>query len=117
MPFLGRKREIEILRDVYNNEKFESIILYGRRRIGKSELIKYSFKDINCKKIYFECQKATEAYNVSNLCDIIASTFKIPKPAFQTLSQILDFLFEKSLTEKLFLLLTSIHILEIILSI
>lgn len=36
MPFLGRKREIEILRDVYNNEKFESIILYGRRRIGKS---------------------------------------------------------------------------------
>lgn len=57
MPFLGRKREIEILRDVYNNEKFESIILYGRRRIGKSELIKYSFKDINCKKIYFECQK------------------------------------------------------------
>ncbi len=101
MPFLGRKREIEILRDVYNNEKFESIILYGRRRIGKSELIKYSFKDINCKKIYFECQKATEAYNVSNLCDIIASTFKIPKPAFQTLSQILDFLFEKSLTEKI----------------
>ena len=56
MPFLGRKREIETLRDVYNNEKFESIILYGRRRIGKSELIKYSFKDINCKKIYFECQ-------------------------------------------------------------
>ena len=71
MPFLGRKREIEILRDVYNNEKFESIILYGRRRIGKSELIKYSFKDINYKKIYFECQKATEAYNVSNLCDIL----------------------------------------------
>lgn len=29
MPFLGRKREIEILRDIYNNEKFESIILYG----------------------------------------------------------------------------------------
>ena len=40
MPFLGRKREIEILRDVYNNEKFESIILYGRRRIGKSEHLK-----------------------------------------------------------------------------
>lgn len=26
MPFLGRKREIETLRDVYNNEKFESIM-------------------------------------------------------------------------------------------
>lgn len=57
MPFLGRKREIEILRDVYNNEKFESIILYGRRRIGKSELIKYSFKDINCKKFILSVKK------------------------------------------------------------
>ena len=45
--------------------------MHGRSRIGKSELIKESLKNIPYKKIYFECQKASEEFNISNLLKLI----------------------------------------------
>ena len=38
--FVGRKNELELLNDVYHSPNNELIVLYGRRRIGKSSLIK-----------------------------------------------------------------------------
>ena len=64
MDFFGRKEELEILNKAYSNDNFESIIMYGRRRIGKSELIKKSYEEFDCKKIYFECFKASETLNI-----------------------------------------------------
>ena len=89
MNFIGRKDEIKILTNLYNSDNYEGILIYGRRRIGKSELIKESFKHAKCKKIYFECQKASEEFNVSNLSEIISSTFNIPIPSFKTFKEVL----------------------------
>ena len=98
--FIGRSDELKRLEDSYNNDSYEGIIIYGRRRIGKSELIKESFKKIDCKKIYYECKKASEELNVSSLCDKIAEVFNIPKPDFKELDKALRFIFEKSISEK-----------------
>jgi len=83
--FYGRIEELKMLADAYNNDSFESIAIYGRRRIGKSELIKESYKDLKCKKIYYECKKASEEFNVKALSDKLAEVFEIPKPDFETL--------------------------------
>ena len=40
MNFIGRKKELEILSERFENNKAEFLIIYGRRRIGKTELIK-----------------------------------------------------------------------------
>ena len=37
--FIGRKEELEILDNKYNNDKFEFGYLYGQRRIGKTSLL------------------------------------------------------------------------------
>lgn len=37
--FIGRKQELKFLNDAYNSNHAEMIVLYGRRRIGKTELI------------------------------------------------------------------------------
>ena len=39
--FIGRKNELKLIEDAYRSEKDELVVLYGRRRIGKSSLIKY----------------------------------------------------------------------------
>lgn len=105
MNFIGRKKEIETLNKLYDSNEYEGILIYGRRRIGKSELIKESFKNLSYKKIYFECQKASEEFNTSNLCEIISQVFNIPKPNFKSFYEVLDYLFNKSLNEKIILVI------------
>jgi AAA+ ATPase superfamily predicted ATPase len=33
---IGRKREIDILKDIYKSNRPEFVAIYGRRRIGKT---------------------------------------------------------------------------------
>lgn len=35
-------------------------LIYGRRRIGKSELIRQVLKETELKSIYYECKQTTE---------------------------------------------------------
>lgn len=42
---IGRKKEIDILRDRYNSNKAEFIAIYGRRRVGKTYLVDETFKN------------------------------------------------------------------------
>ncbi len=41
---IGRKKEVEELRRVYNSDKAELVAIYGRRRIGKTYLVDETFK-------------------------------------------------------------------------
>ncbi|MFA4668545.1 ATP-binding protein [Pyrococcus kukulkanii] len=49
--FVNRKDELNFLESLYSSNKKEVLILYGRRRVGKTELIKRFIKDKNA--IYF----------------------------------------------------------------
>ncbi len=42
---VGRQEEIQILKDLYQNKRSEFVALYGRRRVGKTFLVKELFKD------------------------------------------------------------------------
>ena len=43
--FIGRERELASLNKLYDSDKFEFVVLYGRRRVGKTYLVKYFFKE------------------------------------------------------------------------
>lgn len=43
--FIGRKKELAVLERLYKSEKFEFLVLYGKRRIGKTTLINEFSKD------------------------------------------------------------------------
>ena len=49
--FVGRKNELKLFNDAYRSKKDELIVLYGRRRIGKSSLVKCFAEK---KKFYYE---------------------------------------------------------------
>jgi len=40
MNFIGRDVELNQLENLYNSPKFEFLVMYGRRRIGKTTILK-----------------------------------------------------------------------------
>lgn len=60
--FKGRKKELEFLDELYNSEKFEFLVLYGRRRVGKTELLKEFTK--NKKSLFFSAQEKNDSLNL-----------------------------------------------------
>ena len=42
---LGRKPEIKILKDIFTSSEAEFLAIYGRRRVGKTHLIKEYFSE------------------------------------------------------------------------
>ena len=66
--FVGRKKYLEDLNQQIAKPS-AAILVYGKRRVGKSTLIKESYKKSPKTKIYFECVKDTLAINCSLFVD------------------------------------------------
>ncbi len=63
--FIGRENELNALERLYRSDKFEFAVIYGRRRVGKTELINH-FID-GKKAIYFMGVESNEKQNLENL--------------------------------------------------
>ena len=99
MKFIGRKSELDRLTKLYSKDEFGAALIYGRRRIGKSELIKESIKKSKMKSLYYVCSETQERTNVDALSSIVSKTFNLPKMSFSNAVELLEFIFEKSNTE------------------
>jgi AAA+ ATPase superfamily predicted ATPase len=55
--FINRENELDFLENCYESARPEFIIIYGRRRVGKTELIQKSLK--NKHGVYFLASKDT----------------------------------------------------------
>ena len=99
--FIDREEELKFLNERYQNPDAQLIIIYGKRRIGKTELIKEFIKNKN--SIYFICDKTTEKENLKNLGRIAGQKFKniiLVENGFRDWYQFFDFL-KESLKEYL----------------
>ncbi len=56
--FIGRKKELEFLEEKYGSKRGELVILYGRRRIGKTETLKEFAKGKDA--IFYTCTQAED---------------------------------------------------------
>ena len=56
--FYGRTEELDFLEDRYMNKRAEFIVLYGRRRIGKTELLREFSK--NKSHVFYVCKESTD---------------------------------------------------------
>lgn len=101
MKFIGRTEEITILQNAYKTNNYEGIVIYGRRRIGKSELIKESYRNLDIPNLYYECVDASEETNAKFLSEKIANIFNIPTPDFKSIRECLFYVFEQSLDKPL----------------
>ena len=69
--FLGRQNELKRLEMIYNSEKFECVVIHGRRRSGKTALLRELMA--NKKAIYFSAQETNSMENLENLTRCVKS--------------------------------------------
>ncbi len=105
MGFVARKEEIQKLSRNFSSDKFSFSLIYGRRRVGKSELVKRVLKDCDAFKVYYECKEISEEGNALGLSQIIAEQLGLPKFSFNGIEDALRYVFELSKTRKAILIL------------
>lgn len=93
MKFYGRDLQKKNLKRVFERNELQTVLVYGRRRVGKSELIKQSLRETDIRSIYYECKQTTEMNNTDSLSLVISELFQIPKPHFSDMEELLDYLF------------------------
>jgi len=77
--FVDREGELLLLEETYKQNKSSLIILYGRRRIGKTELVKQFIKEK--PHIYFLADTRMDKDNIREMQRAISS--QIQNPLFE----------------------------------
>lgn len=72
---IGRNNELQEIETLYNSNKFEFLVLYGRRRIGKTTLLTDFAKKRNC--FYFLAQEKSVSLNIKEFTALIKDYFNI----------------------------------------
>jgi AAA+ ATPase superfamily predicted ATPase len=71
--FIGRETELQKLNEMYESDNFECAVVYGRRRVGKTTLIKEFIK--NKRAVYFLARQADSSVNLTGFSnDVYAVT-------------------------------------------
>lgn len=72
--FVDRQDELKFLENAYDSGRAELIIVYGRRRVGKTELVKKSIE--KREHIYFFAEETLEEENLRNFRALVAKYLK-----------------------------------------
>ncbi len=101
--FVGRKRELAILNKLFDTDKFEFVVVYGRRRVGKTALINEFIG--NRQAIYFTGIDSTEKQNLENFSrNIFEYSSEVQTDTcFSSFQSALEYIFELSIKERIIL--------------
>lgn len=105
MKFYGREQQLKKLNRVFAKSEMQVTLIYGRRRVGKSELIKQCLLKEETTQINYECKQTTEMNNVESLSALVSEQLLLPTLGFPSMEMLLDYLFQRAQTEKLILVL------------
>ena len=72
--FIGRKNELQLLDSLNTSGKFEFLVLYGRRRVGKTSLLKEFSK--NKEIIFFSAQEKNDSLNLQDFSRTVQNFFE-----------------------------------------
>lgn len=94
--FVGRTQELRMMNELYEQDQFHLFVLYGRRRIGKTMLIKEFLSDK--QGIFFTAQEANDYMNLLQISKKIYEFFEYPisLPPFDSWNAVFDFIAEKA---------------------
>ena len=103
--FIGRERELNSLNKLYHSGKFEFVVIYGRRRVGKTALINHFIDDKQA--IYFMGVESNAKQNLENFSrNIMEYTSGISaETSFLSFQSALETVFRLSQKERLILVI------------
>ncbi|MCL2605439.1 MAG: ATP-binding protein [Defluviitaleaceae bacterium] len=95
--FYGRDTELLKLNQMYDSNKFEFAVIYGRRRVGKTTLIREFIKDK--KSLFFAASESTASDNLLSLSRCIGGSNDAP--VFRDYETALAAIFKSAENERL----------------
>ena len=102
--FVGRERELIELRKVFNSDTFEFVVVFGRRRVGKTTLISKACEGY--KTIFHLSTRTTEK---KTLTDLSASAYEGLSEGdgleFRSFDAFLEYILSKAMVENLILVI------------
>jgi AAA+ ATPase superfamily predicted ATPase len=104
--FINRKKELELLNDEYASDGFRFSILYGRRRVGKTTLLKEYIQDKD--SIYFLVTLESENIVLKRFQDIIADSLNdsfLKDLTLDSFEQLFKYLAQKTFDKKLIIII------------
>ncbi len=93
--FVGRETELQELTGKLTDRKFEAILLYGKRRVGKTELIRHAAESFDGMFLYYECKRSLFSDNLDGLNEYLKKIFGYDC-SFQSFRDIVQFVLEQS---------------------
>lgn len=95
--FVGREEELALLREEHIGK---AVMVYGKRRVGKTTLILKALEQCPYQTVYFECLKGTMQDNIDGLVQELVRVKVLPVPlAFSSLQDVFAYL--NTMTQKM----------------
>ncbi len=99
MRFVDREEELDTLRKLYRSDRFEFISVIGRRRVGKTELIKKFLEEKDGIYLYISMSDDKQLrLHIAERLNEVADSSLVGEPTWR---DIISAIFEKSEEEKL----------------
>lgn len=97
--FVGRERELASLEELYRSDAFQFPVVYGRRRVGKTRLLR-QFTEGKPDVVFFTAREALAVGNLDLLSRELAKTPDNPRPAsypvFRSFNEAFEEVFSRS---------------------
>lgn len=91
--FIGREKElVQLNAELSDWKRRTAALIYGKRRVGKSTLIREAAKSFNGIVIYYVCVSSTFEGNLELINQSVSDALQLPGMRFNTLSDLMDYL-------------------------
>lgn len=95
--FIGREKELTLLQQDYIGK---AVMVYGKRRVGKTTLIQKALENCQYQTVYYECSKGAMQDNIDGLVRELVRVKILPIPLnFSTLQDV--FIYLNALPQKI----------------
>jgi AAA+ ATPase superfamily predicted ATPase len=95
--FIGREKELTLLHQDYIGK---AVMVYGKRRVGKTTLIQKALENCQYQTVYYECSKGAMQDNIDGLVRELVRVKILPVPLnFSTLQDV--FIYLNTLPQKI----------------
>jgi len=98
-PFVNRQEELTFLEKAYSRKGAELLILYGRRRVGKTSLLQHFAARAPVPSLYHVAAQTTVREELSRFSQRLSEFFEDPLPAlqpFESWEGVLEYLGQKA---------------------
>ena len=90
---------------IINQKGYRGSVIYGRRRLGKTELLKHCLLNRSIPCIFYQCVQENEKENVARLTRQAEKVLGLSHLSFDGFTDVVEFIFEQSINKEIYLVI------------